>query len=478
VPFVDIGTPAGPLTVVAVGADLSCQVRHTGDTSLEFYPPAVTPGDCGTFVSVGGTLFGPDFANHQSSSTSNVRAGSYTPFTAGVQSAKTGAGTTASPFKVTTGAVAGTTGLQLTQVDTYITGQESFRTDVTVRNDGSAVQTITLYRAGDCYLQNSDSGAGFTGPGGAVGCSANPNNTPPGRIEEFVPITPGNSFLEARFGDVWTAIAARAPFSNLCSRCTETIDNGAGIAWTATIQPGQSATFAHFTTFSPTGRAGPPPPVQPGPTIPPDLTAAANPQCLSIPSVIRNRVATVPGTGKVTLLTRQVNNPARPLRLNVRLQGRGSITSVQYVVNGRTVAVSVGAAGSAVVSVVWLKIGSRFVNRTTAIVVLSNGVRVTLVQKMVILQCRPPAASCRRGGNPLQLRCTGNTPLSGRKVSVTLTGAPGQAATGSASVSRGRYGITLRSSVPLGPGTYAYKAVVVSTQRGTRFQSLRRVAVR
>jgi hypothetical protein len=478
VPFVDIGAPAGPLTVVAVGADLSCQVRHSGDTSLEFFPSSATPGDCGTFLAVGATLFGPDFANHDGSTTGSVRVGSYTPFTGAGQSAKTGAGTTASPFKVTTGAAAGATGLQIGQVDTYITGQESFRTDVTVRNAGGGPQAITLYRAGDCYLQNSDRGAGFTGPGGAVGCSANPNNTPPGRIEEFVPITLGNTFQEAFYSDIWTAIAARTPLSNLCSRCGETVDNGAAIAWTATIQPGQSATFSHYTTFSPTGRAGPPPPVTPTPSVPTDLTAAATPRCLTIPSVIRNVVATIPGTGKITLLTRQVNNPAQPLRLSVRLQGSAGITSVQYIANGRTVAVSVGTAGSAVVSVVWLKLGSRFVNRATAVVVLSNGVRATLVQKMVILQCRPPVASCKRGSSPLQLRCNGNTPLSGRKVSVTLTGGAGQIATGAASVSGGRYAITLRSAVPVGAGTYAYKAVVVSSQRGTRFQSLRRVAVR
>ena len=44
---VDIGSPSGPLTHVAVGTDLSCQIQHTGDTSLEFYPSGATPGDCG-----------------------------------------------------------------------------------------------------------------------------------------------------------------------------------------------------------------------------------------------------------------------------------------------------------------------------------------------------------------------------------------------------------------------------------------------
>jgi hypothetical protein len=476
IPFVDIGTPSGPLTTVAVGNDLSCQVKHTGDTDNEFYPRNVTPGDCGTFVAVAGKLFGPDFANHDSSSAGSVRSGAYTPFATTSQSAKTGAGTTASPFKVVTTASAPGSGLTIAQVDTYVAGQESYRTDVAVQNGGGAAQTITVYRAGDCYLQNSDRGAGFSGPNNAVGCSANPNNSPPGRIEQFVPITGGNNFLEANYSDVWSAIAAMTPFSNMCARCTETIDNGAGISWTVTIQPGQSASFSHYTTFSPTGQAGPPPPPSTQ-NVPPDLTAAATPRCLSIPPVLRNVVATVPGTGKVTLLTRQVDNPANPLRLNVRVQ-RGGIRSVQYIVNGRTVAVSVGSGGSAVVSVVWLRLGSRFVNRATAVVVLSSGVRVTLVQKMVILQCRAPAAFCKRVTSPLQLRCTANTPLSGRKVNVTVTGGAGQRATGSANAANGKYTVTVRSRTPLGPGTYAYKAVVRSATRGTKFQSLRRVTVR
>jgi hypothetical protein len=477
VPFVDIGTPAGPLTQVAVGADLSCQFQHTGDTSLEFYPPAVTPGDCGTFVAAAGTLFGPDFANHGSSAASNARSGSYTPFTAVSQTPRSGAGTQANPFKVVTTATAGA--LTITHTDTYVTGQESSRTDVTVQNGGGAAVPIVLYRAGDCYLQNSDRGAGFTGPNNAVGCSANANNTPPGRIEEWVPITPGNNFLEASFSDVWSAVAAQTPFSNMCARCTEIIDNGAGISWSATIQPGQSATFSHYMTFSPTGRTGPPPPTPPpGPALPPDTTAARTPTCLSIPKVVRNRVARIPGVGTVVLATRQVDNPARPLLLNVRLKGRGGIASSLLSVNRRTVGISAGGPGSAVVSVLWLKIGGRYVNSATAVVVLTNGIRVTLTQKMVILRCHPPVASCKRMGDGRRLRCNSNTPLSGRRARVTVTRSPTETATGSAPVSGGRYTVTVASPTPLGPGVYAYKAVVQSALRGTKFQSIRLVTVR
>src|SRR3954447_22195763 len=68
-PFQDLGVPAGPLTRVIVGNELSCQVEHTGDTSLEFFPSGAVPGDCGTFVASGGTLYAPAFSTHDSTAT-------------------------------------------------------------------------------------------------------------------------------------------------------------------------------------------------------------------------------------------------------------------------------------------------------------------------------------------------------------------------------------------------------------------------
>lgn len=474
---VDIGSPSGPLTHVAVGADLSCQIQHTGDTALEFYPSGRTPGDCGTFVASGGKLFGPDFANHESTAADNVTSGAYTPFASAGQGARTGTGTTASPFRVTTNATAPGGNLEITQIDSYVQGQESYRTDVGIKNTGGAAQSIVIYRAGDCYLQNSDIGAGFTGSGGAVGCSANPNNSPPGRIEEWVPITPGNNFLEAKYSDVWSAIATQAPFPNACARCGESIDNGSGISWSATIQPGQTAVFSHYTTFSPTGQAGPPPTTPPS-NVPSDVDAARVPSCLSVPSVIRNRVARVPGVGNVVLATRQVDNPARPLRLSVRVPRGRTVTSTQYVVNGRVAAVSVGAPGSAVVSVLWLRLGSRFVNKVTAVVVLSGGTRVTLVQRMVILRCSAPAAFCQRLGDGRRLRCTSGSPIGGRRARVTVTRSAAETATGSAIVSRGRYTVIVSARTALAPGVYAFKAVIRSARPGERFQAIRRVTVR
>lgn len=255
VPLKEI-TSSGPLTSVALGNELGCQVAYSGDQRFELYPSAAKPGDCGTLVAMGGTLFAPDFANHDSTAASGI--GPSTPWTPVSQSEVTGNGTSGSPFKVITVVDAGATGLRITQVDSYVTGQESYRTDVTLTNGGGAPAQGVLYRAGDCYLQESDTGFGFLdAAANAPGCSVNANNSPAARIEQWYPITGGNQFMEASFSEVWAHIATHTPFPNT-TRATESVDNGAGISWQFSIQPGTAATYSHYTTFSPRGVAGPP----------------------------------------------------------------------------------------------------------------------------------------------------------------------------------------------------------------------------
>lgn len=248
-------TSDGPLTSVVVSDDLACQVGHRSDARLELYPSSAKPGDCGTFVVVGPDLYAPNVSGAASGIGARTR---WTPVS---QTPVQGSGSSGAPFKVTTVATAGATGLRATEIDTYIVGQESYRTDITLQNTGGAALTGVIYRAGDCYLQSSDTGYGFADPArGAVGCSLKPNNSPADRIEEWYPLTPGNQFMQARFSEVWAHIGTHTPFPNT-TKATENIDNGAGISWTYSLPPGQSATFSHYTTFSPTGVSGPPPPV-------------------------------------------------------------------------------------------------------------------------------------------------------------------------------------------------------------------------
>jgi len=141
---------AGPLTRVLVTDQLNCAVSHTGDSSGEFYGDTA----CGTFVTVGGVLFGP------SSVPAGGGASPRTAWTQVSQSAVTGSGTALDPYRIVTVADAGTTGIRVTETDSYTVGQEAYRTDVALSNSGGAGQNVIVYRAADCYLQNSDSGYG------------------------------------------------------------------------------------------------------------------------------------------------------------------------------------------------------------------------------------------------------------------------------------------------------------------------------
>lgn len=242
-------TSAGPLNQIFVGVDASTQIAHTGDTSYEVYPPSVTPGDFGTLIIVDGVLYAPDFQNHGESASGGI--GTNTPFTSISQSAVGGSGTNGDPFTVTTVVGVGTTGLTITQVDSYVVGQESLRTDVTVANGSGAAVDALLYRAFDCFLGGSDSGYGVVN-GTAPGCSINPNNSPAGRIEQIVPLNGGNNYYESGYGSVWSWIGTHAAFPNTCD-CTTQEDNGAGISWNITIPANGSVTRSNLTVYSPVG---------------------------------------------------------------------------------------------------------------------------------------------------------------------------------------------------------------------------------
>ena len=200
----------------------------------------------------GGVLYGP--AGIDAGGSASPR----TTYTEVSQSGVTGSGTSGDPFRVVTVVAAGTSGIQLTQTDSYVVGTESYRTDVAVSTTSQAPQSFIIYRAGDCFLQGSDVGFGDLLPNGQVGCHASDDGgvTPGLRIERWIPITGGSSAYEAGFNQVWAAIGTQTAFPNTC-RCTEYIDNGAGLSWTGSVVAGASATFSHLTVFSPLGITGP-----------------------------------------------------------------------------------------------------------------------------------------------------------------------------------------------------------------------------
>jgi hypothetical protein len=254
----------GPLSSIAIGADLTCDVRHAGDQRPAFFGATA----CGTFVALdcdllglpvnclllgtelGDRLFGPAVP-------SGVRTdAAFTPVS---QSPVRGAGTEADPFKIVTTVALGGSGLRITQTDSYVTGKEAYRTDVVVSNESLTAKDAVLYRAANCVVADDDEGYGSSDPvTGAVACTE-----PSGRIEQWRSVRPDRPGLsEAKPDEVWAQIRSRRPFPTTC-RCTERVDNAAGLSWVISVAPGASATRSQVTEFA-------------APPAPPALGTAVN----------------------------------------------------------------------------------------------------------------------------------------------------------------------------------------------------------
>mgnify|MGYP002335905170 CR=1 FL=1 len=239
----------GPLTQVGVSDTLNCTVFYSEDEYSEFFGTTA----CGTFLATGGTLFGPSYIPAGGS------LGSYTSHELVTQSAVRGDGTFAHPFSIKTVVTLPGSGLRIVEIDSYVVGQESYRTDITVQNQNTSAVQAVLYRAGDCYLQNSDYGFGSSDQStGAVACVAGRYDesgswVPGDRIEQWLPLSSGSSFIEAHYSEVWAAIATQQPFPNT-GRFSESIDNGAGLSWSLSVPAAGSVTRSHLTTFSPQGQ--------------------------------------------------------------------------------------------------------------------------------------------------------------------------------------------------------------------------------
>lgn len=234
----------GPLEHIYIADDLGCQVKHALDEDLSFYHPSSIPGSCGTFLATGETVFSPSCC---------IDGVVFTPVS---QSEVTGSGTPGDPYRVVTVVDAGTTGLRVTQTDSYVVGSESYRTDVEVSTMSGEIASgptpVVLYHAADCFLQSSDEGFGFFDSlTGGIYCALSPNNSPPARVEGFAPITPGSHYMEAFYSTVWNSING-ADFPDTVEPDVFQ-DNGAGLSWSALVPEGGAITRSLQTGFSPTG---------------------------------------------------------------------------------------------------------------------------------------------------------------------------------------------------------------------------------
>ena len=324
---------AGPLDEIIISDELNCQVAHTADTVFEFYDPDVRLGACGTFIVYAGTLYGPSTLPAGGSATPR------SPYTLVSQSAVTGTGAAADPFRIVTVVSAGAGAITITETDTYVVGQESYRTDIQVAS--TVATSVVLYRAGDCFLQGSDQGFGSVNAAtGAVACVApvvpgDGSSGPGSRIEEWFPLTPGSSHFQAFFDDVWAQIGSQAGFPNTCE-CATFQDNGAGLSWTLNIAAGGSATVSHQTTFAPLGVA-------------PLVTTKTADAATSAPGATNGYTITITNSNDGSILLNSISDTL-PAGFSYHVGSSTGVTTTDPAVSGQsltwTVSVQVPANGS------------------------------------------------------------------------------------------------------------------------------------
>ena len=224
--FQDIGADVGPLRHIYIGVDGSFNVQHVGANDNQFNPSNGDVGDAGTFV-VYGYLYSPFFARH-SGGTSVPDCGAQI----WDMNSQTAVATVNGVSRVVT--ILQTLGDDLTLfiVDTYVHGQNCWRTDYVLQNNYTSEISCILYRAGDVYLNGSNDGYGALRPGGGVGVAETAGNSPPGNVLWFIPLVAGD-YQEGRIESLWETLAGQSSLSNTIE--TDLCDAGMGVAWQMTL---------------------------------------------------------------------------------------------------------------------------------------------------------------------------------------------------------------------------------------------------
>jgi hypothetical protein len=300
-PAASIPGGSGPFDSIFAGTDLVCQLYR--DEGPEFDGGA-EENYCGTFISSDSVLYGTGGAGPGVGSTAPYNLISQTPVD--------GSGTPADPYKVTTvvetpGVLAtaaapaqgeeGKAILRLTQVDTYVTGQDFYRSDITVQNLADFEQDPILYHAADCRVQHNDQG--FAVEDTALGTAF----CTPRQFDEveltafnfqgddhsilgFVPIGANSHYLEDEAdegGPLYDDLHNGDEFPDDCVDCDlnaqdpeESVDNGTGLSWAFHLPVNGSVTRCFYTVDSRSGSV-PPATSACGPAASPPGTIAQKP---------------------------------------------------------------------------------------------------------------------------------------------------------------------------------------------------------
>lgn len=244
VAYQDIGTEYGPLQHIWIGADGSANVRHASNGSYQFYPSTAVLGDFGTFLAVGGVLYAPDFADTNHGTTGTSGLGTYTAW---YNRSQSNIVTTENGLaRVITTLETANAALRLYQVDTYVSGQNCWRTDIVVQNLTTSSKSVVLYRGGDAYLNGSNNGYGAAKTDrGAVAVAAAANDSPPGNAIWLWPLVVGN-YYENTAANLWDKISDQAALLDTI-KTDLSHDTGMGLSWSLTIPAKSMVVRSHLT---------------------------------------------------------------------------------------------------------------------------------------------------------------------------------------------------------------------------------------
>ena len=219
----------GQITEYDVSNDLGCAMFASGDTNGEFFGQDA----CGTFVAVGGQLYGPSVIP------AGGNLGAYNSWTPIGQSTS-GSGTSGDPFVTTTDASADGSPITISEADTYVVGGDEVAIDMTLSNSEASSVQLILYHGFDCYPGDSDFGTG-TSSNGSVSCVSNNFGTDGARTLKLTPLTSGSTFIEELYRNLWSDIAAQGLFSDTVE--ADTHDTSEGLAWQVTVPANGSITI-------------------------------------------------------------------------------------------------------------------------------------------------------------------------------------------------------------------------------------------
>ncbi|MCU0757520.1 MAG: hypothetical protein MUE46_20830 [Xanthomonadales bacterium] len=231
---------------VNVGSDHSFQVFNTTvPGGGQIYPNSSELADFGWMLRVGNALYAPQFGSRP---TATGALGATINYTQPGVSSVTGNGSAAAPFSVTVTANAGS-GLNLTQVVSYVNGESFFRKQLTIDNTSATSSSVRVFLGADIFLASSDVGRSqYLSASGSVGGLTCEGVSPTYNI---LLIPQSNPTPTAYTADTFNAVWAQIASGDLSgtTNAASCFDNGAALQWNLDIPAGGSAVIRAATSF-------------------------------------------------------------------------------------------------------------------------------------------------------------------------------------------------------------------------------------